>query len=84
LLPHVTPAYPVIARSMGLGGEVVLEAVISTEGRVEKLHVISGHPLLQQAAIEAVKDWRYKPYLLNGKAVEVDTTITIRFSLNGR
>ncbi|HEY9126249.1 MAG TPA: energy transducer TonB [Acidobacteriaceae bacterium] len=84
LLAHVTPAYPQIAQAAHVEGDVVLGAVISTEGRVERLHVVSGPPLLREAAIGAVKDWRYKPYLLNGKAVEVETTITVRFSLHGR
>lgn len=81
LLPHATPGYPQIAKAAGIGGEVVLAATISEEGRIEHLHVISGHPMLRDAAIAAVKDWRYRPYLLNGKAVEVETTITIRFTL---
>ena len=84
LLSHAVPTYPPIAKSVGIGGEVVLAAVISTEGRVENLRVVSGHPLLREGALEAVREWRYRPYLLNGKAVEVETTITIRFSLSGR
>lgn len=81
LLPHVTPSYPQIAKAAGVGGDVVLAATISPEGRIEHLRVISGHALLRDAAIAAVKDWRYRPYLLDGKAVEVETTITIRFTL---
>jgi protein TonB len=81
LLPHATPSYPQIARTAGIGGEVVLAATISAQGRIENLRVISGHPLLRDAAIVAVKEWRYRPYLLDGKAVEVETTITIRFTL---
>ena len=64
-------------------GTVILEATISKEGTIEDLKVISGHPLLTGAAIDAVKQWRYKPTLLNGEAVEVTTTITVNFSLGG-
>ena len=81
LLPHATPSYPQIARTAGIGEEVVLAATISAQGRIENLRVISGHAMLRDAAIAAVKEWRYKPYLLDGKAVEVETTITIRFTL---
>jgi protein TonB len=81
LLPHATVSYPQIARAAGVGGDVVLAATISEDGRIEHLRVISGHALLRDAAITAVKDWRYRPYLLNGKAVEVETTITVRFTL---
>jgi protein TonB len=84
LLPHATPGYPQIARAAHVEGDVVLGATISTEGRIERLRVISGHPLLREAALGAVKDWRYRPYLLNGTAVEVETTITVRFSLEPR
>lgn len=81
LLPHATPSYPQIAKAAGIGGDVVLAATISAEGRIEHLRVVGGHPMLRDAALEAVKGWRYRPYLLNGEAVEVETTITVRFTL---
>jgi periplasmic protein TonB len=80
LIRKVTPQYPPIARTAHIQGNVVLEAEISKEGNVTNLHVISGPPLLQQAAIEAVKQWKYRPYLLNGEPVVVDTQVTVIFS----
>ena len=61
----------------------MLHAIIDKDGRVEELEVVSGHPLLVQSALDAVKQWRYQPTLLNGDAVEVDTTITVSFVLGG-
>jgi protein TonB len=61
---------------------VVLQAVISKAGAIENLRVVSGSPMLQQAALEAVRQWRYRPYLLNGEPVEVETTIHVVFNLN--
>jgi protein TonB len=58
-----------------------MEAVISKDGSIESLHVVSGHPLLNQAALDAVKQWRYRPTLLNGEPVEVITTVTVTFNL---
>jgi protein TonB len=60
---------------------VVLEAVISKAGTMQNLRLISGHPLLVPAAIEAVNQWRYRPYILNGEAIEVETQITVNFIL---
>jgi protein TonB len=62
-------------------GTVVLQAVIAKDGTVQDLRVVSGHPLLVQAALEAVQLWRYKPYLLNDQPVEVDTQINVNFTL---
>ncbi len=78
-----TPQYPAIARAAHVGGSVVLHAIISKSGSIESLTVVSGSPMLQDAALEAVKTWRYKPYLLNGDPTEVDTTITVNFNLSG-
>lgn len=75
------PQYPIIPKTMGIQGTVVLQAMISKSGTIEGLHVISGPQMLQQAAIDAVKAWRYKPYLLNGQAVEVETTVNVIFKL---
>jgi protein TonB len=61
---------------------VILTATISREGTIQNLQVVRGHPLLNDAAIEAVKQWRYKPQLLNGQPIEVITTITVNFSMN--
>ncbi|MGC2479012.1 MAG: energy transducer TonB, partial [Candidatus Sulfotelmatobacter sp.] len=63
--------------------DVVLRAVIDKQGNIQDLQLVSGHPMLVPAAIEAVKQWRYRPYLLNGQPVEVETTITVIFTLTG-
>ena len=81
LLERMNPSYPEIARRLHIGGTIALGATISKSGRIEDLRVLSGHPLLREAAIEAVKNWRYRPYLLNGQPVEVETTIEIHFTL---
>jgi periplasmic protein TonB len=79
ILSQTRPVYPALARQARIQGSVVLHAIIGRDGRVAQLEVISGHPLLVQAALDAVKQWLYKPTLLNGDAVEVDTTITVTF-----
>jgi protein TonB len=71
-----------LAKQARIQGVVLLEAVISKDGAIDNLRVISGHPLLTQAAIDAVKQWRYKPTLLNGEPVEVVTTITVNFAFS--
>jgi periplasmic protein TonB len=81
LLRKSIPVYPVIAKATHKEGEVVLQATISTTGTIENLRVLSGDPMLQQAALEAVSQWRYRPYLLNGKPVEVETTVNVIFKL---
>ena len=83
LIHKVTPPYPGIARAGRIQGDVVLKAIISTDGSIQDLQLVSGHPMLVPAAIEAVKQWRYRPYLLNGQPVEVETTITVIFTLSG-
>jgi len=82
LIHRVEPSYPPLARAARVQGDVVLTAVISVDGEIENLQLVSGHPMLVPAAITAVKQWRYKPYLLNGQPVEVETTITVIFSLS--
>ena len=77
----MNPVYPPLARQIRVQGAVVMEAVINKEGSIESLRVISGHPLLNQAALDAVKQWRYRPTMLNGEPVEVITTVTVTFSL---
>ena len=81
LLAPIRPVYPAIAKAAGVQGTVVLEAVISKTGRIESLHVVSGHPMLRNAAVEAVQAARYRPYKLNDEAVDVQTTITVVFQL---
>jgi periplasmic protein TonB len=81
LLPHSLPSYPPIARATHTEGTVILQAAISTSGTIENLRVVSGPIMLQQAALAAVQQWRYKPYLLNGQPVEVETTINVVFKL---
>jgi protein TonB len=83
LIRQVKPTYPALARSARIQGVVVLQAVISKDGSIENLHLVSGHPMLAPAAIDAVKQWKYKPYFLNGEPVEVETTINVNFTLAG-
>lgn len=81
LLLRVDPAYPPLARFARIQGQVLLTAVIDIHGEVNQLHVVAGQPLLAKAALEAVRQWRYRPYLLNGKPCEVETQITVNFRL---
>jgi protein TonB len=81
LIYKVVPRYPSIAVAVHASGTVVLEATISRGGTIENLRVASGPALLQQAALDAVKQWRYRPYLLNGEPVEVATTVNVEFTL---
>jgi protein TonB len=80
LLRKVEPSYPVIAKAARVEGNVVLKAIIDKDGTIQDLQLVSGHPMLVPAAIEAVRKWRYRPYLLNGQPVEVETTITVIFA----
>lgn len=84
LLRKVTPEYPAAAKAGGVTGTVVIEARIGKDGHVYDLSVVSGPPPLQKAAMEAVRQWVYKPYLLNGEPVEVKTTINVMFTLSAR
>jgi len=81
LIYRVEPKYPPIAQQAHIQGIVILTAVIDKDGIIQRLQLVSGHPMLAPAAINAVKQWRYKPYLLNGQPVEVETTITVNFEL---
>lgn len=83
LVRKIQPAYPALARSARIQGKVVLQAVISKQGTIENLTVLTGHPMLVPAAIDAVRQWRYRPYILNNEPVEVETQITVNFSLAG-
>lgn len=81
IISQSRPEYPVLAREAGIQGNVVLHAIIDKNGRVSELQVVTGHPLLVKAALDAVRAWRYQPTLLNGEPVEVDTTVTVSFVL---
>ena len=84
LLHRVQPVYPPLARQARVQGAVELRAIIGKTGAIENLVVVRGHPMLATAAVEAVKQWRYRPYLLNGEPIEVETDITVNFFLVGR
>jgi len=83
LIRKVTPIYPEIAKLSHQQGTVSLHAIIGRDGTIQQLQAVSGPPLLIKAAIDAVQQWRYRPYMLNGQAVEVDTQITVKFILGG-
>lgn len=83
LIHRVQPVYPPLARQARIQGPVQLRAIISKTGTIEGLTLISGHAMLSGAAIEAVRQWRYRPYLLNGEPIEVETEITVNFTLSG-
>jgi len=77
------PVYPPIARAAHVSGAVVLHAIISKEGTIKNLTAISGPEMLRGAALSAVENWRYKPYILNGEPTEVETTVTVNFNFGG-
>jgi len=81
VISKIEPRYPKIAIAARVTGVVLLKAVISKEGEIKELQVVSGHPLLVPAAMDAVKQWRYRPYLLNGEPVEVETNIIVTFQI---
>jgi TonB family protein len=81
LVTSVPPVYPALANTARVQGTVVLQVEISTDGRVQKVSVLSGHPLLTNAAMEAVRQWTYKPFILNGQTIAVTTTATVNFTL---
>jgi len=82
LIAQPRPLYPPLAKQARIQGTVELNAIIGKDGTVQNLTVVKGHPLLVQAALDAVKQWRYKPTLLNGEPVEVQTTIDVNFTLS--
>lgn len=82
LLHKDQPVYPPIAKAVRVSGIVVMNVVIGGTGAIENPHVISGPPMLQQAALDAVRTWRFKPYLVGGEAVEARATVTVRFNLD--
>jgi protein TonB len=82
LVHRVEPRYPVLAKQMGLSGRVELRAIIARDGTVRDLQVLSGHPMFVRDTLEAILKWRFQPTLLNGEPVEVETRITVIFTLN--
>ena len=82
LIYHPSPEYPKLARAAHIQGQVLLRAIISKDGHIENLQALSGHALLVPVAIHTVQEWRYRPYLLNGEPVEVETEITVNFMLS--
>jgi TonB family protein len=83
IINRVMPQYPAIAKTAHVSGTIVLHAIIAKDGTVQELTYISGSPLLIKAAIDAVREWRYRPTMLNGEPVEVETTIVVVFNLGG-
>jgi periplasmic protein TonB len=82
LIHKVQPEYPALARNIHLAGTVYLRAIVGTDGTVRQLEVISGHLILANSALQAVRQWRYQPTRLNGEPVEVETFITVNFILD--
>jgi periplasmic protein TonB len=83
MVRRILPVYPPLAKQARVSGTVRLQGIISKEGTIQQLQVVSGHPLLVPAAIEAVKQWIYRPTLLNGEPVEVIAPIDVNFTLSG-
>jgi protein TonB len=79
---QVQPEYPRLARSARIEGVVLLEGTIAKDGTIQNLRVITGHALLTQAAVNAIEQWVYEPFLLNGSPIEIVTTFTLTFSMN--
>ena len=82
LIHKVEPVYPPLPRQMGRGGRVELRAIVATDGTIQSLQVVSGDPLFIQSALDAVRQWRYRPTFLNGQPVEIDTFITVTYYIN--
>jgi len=82
-ISQTKPVYPPIAKAAHVSGAVVLHALISKSGTIVNLTVVSGPEMLRSSALEAVRSWRYKPYVLNGEPTEVDTTVTVNFNIGG-
>jgi protein TonB len=83
LIRRVQPVYPTVAKLARVQGTVVLHAIIGKDGHIENMQVVSGPALLAGVAVDAVKQWEYRPYVLNGQAVEVETQITVNFRIGG-
>jgi TonB family protein len=83
-ITKVAPVYPPLARQAQIQGPVILKVQISKSGDVVNIQLVSGHPLLAPAAIDAVTQWKYKPYLLNGESTAVETSATVNFTLSDK
>ena len=81
LTRRIEPIYPTLPRQLGRSGRVELRAIIATDGTIQSLQVVGGDPLFFQSALEAVRQWRYTPTVLNGRIVEVDTYITVIYNI---
>jgi TonB family protein len=84
LTKMVEPEYPSEAKAEGVEGEVIFRIIVGTDGRVKEIHLRRGSPLLVEAAVRALSQWRYQPYVLEGKSVEVETLAKVRFNLPSR
>src|SRR5437660_376397 len=82
LQQKVNPVYPQMAKIVQVTGNVVLQVFIGKHGAIQNLRALNGHPILIQSAMDAVKKWKYKPFLLNGEPVEVETTVIVRFHMD--
>jgi len=82
LIQKIEPKYPPLALAARIWGEVILKAIITKDGEIKELELVSGHPMLTPAAIAAVRQWRFRPYLLNGDPIEVETTVTVTFKIS--
>ena len=83
LIQRTAPIYPPMAKNARVSGTVVIQATISRNGTIENSHVVSGPAMLRQSALDAVKTWRFRPYLLSGEPVEVETTVNVNFAMGG-
>lgn len=79
LIQKIEPKYPLLAMQARIQGQVLLIAIIGKDGNIKQLSLVSGHPVLVPAAIEAVRQWHYRPFLSNGEPVEVETRVTVTF-----
>jgi len=84
LIHRVEPTYPILPKQLGRSGRVELRAIIATDGTIQSLRVVSGDPLFYQSALDAVSQWRYRPTVLNGEPVEIDTFITVIYNIDRR
>jgi len=84
LIHRIEPVYPYLPKQLGRSGRVELRAIIATDGTIQSLRVVSGDPLFYQSALEAVSQWRYRPTVLNGEPVEIDTFITVIYNIDRR
>ena len=84
LIHRVEPTYPILPKQLGRSGRVELRAIIATDGTIQSLRVVSGDPLFYQSALDAVSQWKYRPTVLNGEPVEIDTFITVIYNIDRR